>query len=163
MNKTVQYATVELRTLQEAPAPSAEDLPDLFAEWGLFTQVQECFWVITFDAMQTVRSVVEVARGDHYGVRVDIAVVMQAVWASGTNRFWVMHNHPSKDPKPTRKDQRLTEQIGLAAAVSGCFLEDHIILAQPKRWYSLVEHGKMPPSHEIARLTAQAASQTLVR
>lgn len=161
--KTVKYATIELRTLMEEPAPFAEDLPELFAKWGLFTQAQEAFWVIAFDAMQQVRAIVEIARGDQYAVKVDIASVMQAMWASGTNRFWVMHNHPSSDIRPTAKDLKLTEQINVAAAVGGMFLEDHIIVGPPDRWYSMVEEGNLAPSPEIIRLAAQGASQWVHR
>lgn len=159
----VYYATVQLNVLREAPAPDLRDLPGLCEEWGLNTSAVECFWVVAFDAMQTVRCIVEVARGNQFNVQVDISTIFDAIRAAGTNRFYVMHNHPSSGLKPTKKDLMLTKQIAVAAAISALHFEDHVILAPPDRWYSLVEHGHMSPSAEIARLVAQSASQQVWR
>ena len=155
----VYYATVQLNILREAPAPNVMHLPDLVVEWGLSSQAVECLWVVGFDATQQVRCIVEIARGNQFNVQVDISSIFDAIRAAGTNRFYVMHNHPSSGLRPTKKDLVLTQQIAMAAAISALHFEDHVILAPPDRWYSLVEHGHMTPSAEIARLVAQSASQ----
>ena len=55
------YATVSLDIVRTDLATT--DLGDLFDEWGLFTQAQEVMWIVTYDPMAQLRSVVEVARG----------------------------------------------------------------------------------------------------
>jgi DNA repair protein RadC len=147
-----QYAQVGLNVVRSDL--TTMDLRTLFHEWDMFTQAQEAVWVVTFDPMAQLRSVIEVARGNQYEVQVDIAAVMQAAWASGTNRFFLVHNHPSGHVKPTKKDIQLTKQISLAAAIGGMFFEDHIVIGPPQEWWSMVENKQMELGPQIQRLYA---------
>ena len=146
------YATVGLNIVRSDLHYS--DIRELLHEWGLFREAQEVVWVVTYDPMTTLRSVVEVARGNQFEVEVDISNVMQAVWASGSNRFQLMHNHPSGNVKPTELDLTLTKQVNLSAAMGSMFLEDHIVIGPPDQWYSMVSEGVFEPSPKIKQLTA---------
>lgn len=146
------YATVGLNIVRSDLHYS--DMRELLHEWGMFHEAQEVFWVVTYDPMTTLRSVVEVARGNQYEVEVDISNVMQAVWASGTSRFQIMHNHPSGNVTPTEMDITLTKQVNLAAAMGSMFLEDHIIIGPPDQWFSFTEAKIFEPSPKIKQLTA---------
>lgn len=147
------YATTELHVLREAG--DTTDVPSLLREWGMFTASQEVVWVVTYDASTALRSVIEVARGSQFRVQVSIADVLQAVLASGSRRFWLMHNHPTAGKlKPTKTDMDLTQQVKLAALVCGFYLEDHIIIGPPEKWYSMLEHKEFKPSSEITELYA---------
>ena len=146
------YATVSLDIVRTDLATT--DLGDLFDEWGLFTQAQEVMWVVTYDPMAQLRSVVEVARGNQYEVAVDLSAVCQAAWATGTNRFWLVHNHPSGHVQPTKQDIDLSRQVAKAASNGKLFLEDFAVVGPPKQWWSMVEHGQFKPSQAITRLYA---------
>lgn len=147
-----QYATIELRVLRRGP--SSAKLPEIFAKEGMYTQAQEVVWVVGLDAMSHLRTIVEVARGNQWNVEVDIATVMQAFLLAGTNRFWLVHNHPSGVVTPTKADINLSKQVNVAAAVHGSFLEDHIIIGPPAEWYSMVGHQHFTPSAGLRRLYA---------
>ena len=146
------YATIELRTLHKGP--SSGDLNAIFEAEGMFTQAAEMVWVVAIDAMAKVRAIVPVAHGNEFEVTVDLANVMQAVWAAGTKRFFLVHNHPSGNVSPTEADLSLTKQVNMAAAISAALLEDHIILGPPDQWYSMKDAGKFIPSPAIQRLYA---------
>jgi len=146
------YATVGLNIVRSDLRYT--DIRKLLHEWGLFHEAQEVVWVVTYDPITTLRSVVEVARGNQFEVEVDVSNVMQAVWASGTNRFQLMHNHPSGNVQPTELDLTLTNQVNLSAAMGSMFLEDHIIIGPPDQWYSMVKAGVFEPSPKIKQLTA---------
>jgi DNA repair protein RadC len=49
------------------------------------------------------------------------------VFSSG---FWLVHNHPSGDPTPSRADIDMTKQIVDAAKPLGVAIHDHIIVGR---------------------------------
>lgn len=154
-----QFATVELRWLERGG--TVQDLPALLEREGLYRAVQEVFWIVTYGAKSDtphgepdLHAVIEVARGDFYSVNVHIPVILQAVWASGTDRFWLMHNHPSGVVKPTDKDIEMSKAIMLAANLAHLYLEDHVIIGPPRKVYSMKEHGQLTPARKIRQLTA---------
>ena len=54
----------------------------------------------------------------------------------------IAHNHPSGEPKPSKEDIQITEQLKSAGKTLGIKLLDHIIFNQ-KRYYSFLENGKV--------------------
>jgi DNA repair protein RadC len=150
----VVWATTELRVRKEMPPATVADLPDILTSEGMYDATQEVFWVAAYDATTSLRAVVEAARGDYYRVAVSIPVVMNAVLVSGANRFYVGHNHPSAVIEPTEKDLKLTNQISLAAAICGIFLEDHWVLGPGGRIWSMRDRGQFTPSPAITELYA---------
>lgn len=150
------WATTELRVNAELAPATLMDLRRVLRDQGMFTATQEVFWVCAYDAMTNLRALVEVARGDYYKVAVSIPATLNAVLVSGANRFYIGHNHPSGVVKPTEKDIKLTQQINVAAALSGLFIEDHVILGPPDKWWSMRDHGQLTPSSAITELYAEA-------
>jgi DNA repair protein RadC len=148
---TNQFATLKLDIIKESvDVVGSQNLADLCREWGLTNSAQEAFWVVAYDAMRNVRTVTEVAKGGWDEVTVSIPAVMSAVLMSGTDRFMVVHNHPPGDVTPTTHDVALTEHIQMASQVLGLHFEDHIIVAPPKKWLSMVKSGLITPSRYIA-------------
>ena len=150
-----QFATVELR--RTGPIKTVEDLPAMLEKEGLFRAAQEVFHVITFDGMTQLRSVVEIGRGDYHSVQVSIPLILSAMAAAGTDRFWLMHNHPDGHVNPTDIDLDLTRQIMLVANLSNLFLEDHLIIGPPRQTYSMADHGQLTPSRKITSMIASQA------
>lgn len=146
------YATVELHVLRTDL--TTDDLPTLLREWGCFGQSQEVVWVVAYDGMTQLRSVVEVARGSEFEVQVDVASVFNAVMAAGATRFMLIHNHPNGKVKPTKQDVELTKQINIAAAVNGRFLEDHWVIGPSEEVWSMTDHKQFTPNPAIQRLYA---------
>jgi len=152
-----QYVTTELRIQTTGERPDVFDLRDIFREKGMFTSSQEVFWVVSYDSVTQLHLIAEIARGDQYKVDVSIPAMMNAVILSGTNRFQIVHNHPSGKVQPTRQDLRLTKQIMVASAICGLILEDHAVIGPPEAWWSMVDHKQMKPSPEIDRIVAASA------
>lgn len=142
-----RFVTVELAVHKEEPMPAHEKVPALLMRWGLGNQTQECFWVISYDAMMNIRNVVEVARGAYARVRVHYPAVYAAVLQTGCERFQVAHNHPTGDPKPTQKDIDLTRQIMFGANACGLFFEDHVIVTPTGKSYSFADHNMLVPAN----------------
>ena len=43
---------------------------------------------------------------------------------------WMMHNHPSGDPKPSRDDIEMTREIKAAAEALGIAIHDHLVIGR---------------------------------
>ncbi len=117
--------------------PSAER----YVARHLGAKAQEAFWVIPIDAGRQARSIVEVGVGHYHSVGVPIPAVLSAVFASGTDLFWVAHNHPSGDVAPSQADADLTGRLGMAAQVVDLHLVDHVIVGPGASSASLVRLG----------------------
>lgn len=46
------------------------------------------------------------------------------------NPPWLMHNHPSGDPKPSRDDIEMTKEIRRAAEALGITIHDHLVIGR---------------------------------
>jgi DNA repair protein RadC len=138
-----QYTTLSLKVLRQVEVPDTQDLPAFFRAHGMYDAAQETFWVVAYDSMRNIRSVVEVARGSYTDVVVHLPTVLTAVLAASTDRFIVVHNHPNGNPEPSQMDLNLTQKIANAASTCGLFFEDHIVIAPPNETYSMVGKGMM--------------------
>jgi DNA repair protein RadC len=147
-----RFATIDLRWQERGG--TVDDLPELLEKEGMFSAIQEVLWVIAFGGQTDLHAVVEVARGDFYEVRIHIPIILQAVLASGTDRFWLLHNHPAGGVKPTDRDIEATKQVMAAANQADMYLEDHLIVAPPGRIYSMKDHGQLVPARRIEQLIA---------
>jgi DNA repair protein RadC len=142
-----RLAQLELRILledEELPG-DADDNPAWLRKWGLANQPNECLWVICFDQVLHLRTIVEINRGDHQGVDVHLPTLLAAVLTCGTERFMIAHNHPSGDPRPTVKDYELTSRVTEAANMLNLYLDDHYILS-PRGSHSMTDAGWLKPA-----------------
>ncbi len=151
------FTTIELRN-EGVEGKTLNDLIPLLKEDGLFDAAQEHFWVVGYDAGLNLRAAVTVAIGDQFGVRVSIAAILQVLHASGSSRFYIGHNHPAGDLRPTAKDLQLTDQIMAAGSICGAYLEDHWVIGPSQKVWSMKEKGQLSPSPGIVELYAEAGS-----
>ena len=91
-------------------------------------RAQEAFWVVPIDAGSRARAIVEVGVGKYHSVGVPIPAVLTAVLTSGTDLFWVAHNHPSGEVSPSAADADLTALLAVAAQQVDLHLVDHVIV-----------------------------------
>lgn len=141
------YASVHLTVERELP--SAINIPTLLAESGFASETQEVMWVIPYDSIMQVRSVIEVARGGYHSMEVPVPAVLTAVLAAGTDRFVIAHNHSTGDVVPTTVDIDLTRKVMAAANTCGLFFEDHIIVGPSGEEFSMAENGILVPAKEL--------------
>lgn len=90
--------------------------------------VTEGMWVVALNNQHRVLGIYEAHRGTVASVEVHPADVLRAVLVVGTNRFILVHNHPSGEAEPSASDDALTRRVAQAAKVVGMVLLDHIVL-----------------------------------
>jgi len=144
---TVRNARMELVIERQERWPKTAGMEyEVLRKLGLNTLSQEALWVVTFDSLVNVRTVLEVARGGPQSVDVHIPSVMQAVLLSGTDRFLVAHNHPSGDPAPSIADGKLAISICNAANTCGLYLDDFLIVTPRGPHISFADMGWHRPA-----------------
>ena len=154
---TDRFVTVHLNMEKERILPTFTELPELLETWGLTTRAQETLWVISFDSIEQIRTVAEVAQGNYHRMEIPIPAVLSAVFLSGTDRFCIAHNHPSGDISPTVNDLHLTNVLMTAANACGLYFEDHLIVGPNGKRYSFVDGGLLIRSDELATLAKNGA------
>ena len=124
-----RYAQLELTIIKEEfwSAKPRNEVQLLF-DWGLSKSPQEVGYVIAFDGMRNIRTVVEVARGNAGQLDVHIPTVLRAALLCGADRFTFVHTHPSGSAVPSPSDTEVTATLSKAAAAVGLTLEDHLIV-----------------------------------
>ena len=134
-------------------------IPQVMMEWGLHREVQECIWVVAYDADLAVRTVVELARGTLTKVHLHLPTLIAAIVTAGCERFILVHNHPSDRAEASPKDHHLTETVMLAANAAGLYFEDHLILTPSGGWHSMTLAGEMEPVDYVAHASAASPSR----
>ena len=147
-----RYAAVELRIEKEQP--TVADLDELFEDWGLTRSTQERLWVVSYDSIEQVRTVTEVYVGGYHEVAVPIPPLLTAVLMAGTDRFLVVHNHPSGDTSPTFHDLDMIHKVMDAANTTGLYFEDALIVGPNATTSSALAMGLIAPAEETIRLAA---------
>lgn len=128
---------VEKRTLE-----SSQDLYEYFRT-KLMDSPNEKAMVLALDAKLHPVGTALVSDGGVTGTMVDVRrVLREALRFERATRIAFCHNHPSGNPKPSRQDDALTEELSRAAAAVRLPLLDHIVLADDE-YYSYSDHGKI--------------------
>lgn len=122
------------------------ELDDLLTEWGVTNATQERMVVVTFDSVTNIRLVQEIAKGGYHDLTVPLPPLLTSVLLSGTDRFQIVHNHPSGDTSPTNLDVQLTAMVMNAANTVGLFFEDHLIVGPDAPTFSFVRSGLIQPA-----------------
>lgn len=136
-----RFVRVEL--VVEREQPTTPEIADLLMHAGLAGDTQESLVVISYDSINQIRTIQEVARGGYHELKIPLAPLITAVLLAGTDRFMVAHNHPSDDISPTMADVDLTHMIMAAANATGLFFDDHLIIGPS---------GKMVSMHELGHI-----------
>lgn len=128
---------VEKRTLE-----SSQDLYEYFRT-KLMDSPNERAMVLALDAKLHPVGTALVSDGGVTGTVVDVRrVLREALRFERATRIAFCHNHPSGNPKPSRQDDSLTEELSRAAAAVRLPLIDHIVLADGE-YYSYSDHGRL--------------------
>ena len=71
--------------------------------------------------------------------------VFQAALLCNASSIFVLHNHPSGDPTPSKEDVKVTDHLKKAGELMEIPLLDHVIVGSAGRYYSIVSgtNGKI--------------------
>lgn len=145
-----RFVRVEL--VMEREQPRVHDISDLLINAGLAGATQESLTVVSYDSINQIRTIQEVARGGYHELKIPLAPLMTAVLLSGTDRFLVAHNHPSDDISPTMADVDAVHMIMTAANAVGLYFDDSLIIGPSGEMVSMRELGHIVLSPKVIEM-----------
>jgi DNA repair protein RadC len=103
-------------------------------------QTEEYMYMICANTKLDLTSVFEISHGNVNSSVAGIREIFQKALLANAVSIFIMHNHPSGDPTPSRQDIEVTERAVKAGEIVGVQLLDHIIIGRPG-YVSLKEKG----------------------
>lgn len=123
---------------EENTFDNAEKIADMMNSiFNLYKQSEEYVYLIALDAKSHIRGISEIAHGGVSAAYVDVRSVFQKALLLGAVNVILVHNHPGKDPSPSREDVNLTKRLIDAGKILQVRFLDHIIVSGLKNYYSL--------------------------
>lgn len=133
------------RASDEAPESrrilSSKDLYVFFHPILCDSPVERCY-VLLLNNMNRVIDHVLIGSGGLTATVVDIRLVMREALMKRATTIALCHNHPSGNIKPSKEDDKLTENLSQACKVMNIRLLDHIVLADGA-YYSYNDEARL--------------------
>ncbi|MBQ5889310.1 MAG: DNA repair protein RadC [Bacteroidaceae bacterium] len=120
---------------------SSRDLYKFFHPILCDSPVERCY-VMLLNRMNRVVDHVLIGTGGLTATVVDIRLVMREALMKRATAIALCHNHPSGNVRPSREDDKLTENLGQACKVMNIRMLDHIVLADGA-YYSYNDEGRL--------------------
>lgn len=81
-----------------------------------------------------------VTRGDVDGVDAGPRAIVRAALKADAVQMIIAHNHPAGSPEPSAADRAVTQRVATAGRAIDIPLRDHLIIAPPTGWTSLMRY-----------------------
>ncbi len=126
----------------------AEAVYDYLAS-DLRFEEQENMVALLLDAQHRLIRRVNIAKGGLTAVNCHPRDIFRAAIRYNASSIVLAHNHPSGDPRPSKADKHLTEQIVAAGDLLRIRVQDHVIIGSRAEgrscpYYSFFQHNCMP-------------------
>lgn len=115
-----------------------------FARQFYFDDIEifESSFIILLNNANNTIGFAKIGQGGVCGTVVDKMIICKYAVDSLAKSVILVHNHPSGNLKPSRVDDLLTNEVGLALEMVGSRLTDHVILSN-SGYYSYSDEGKI--------------------
>lgn len=100
----------------------------------------EEFWIVAMNQASCIIKKVQVSVGAIDQTTADIRLIIRVLLDAGATQFAAVHNHPSGNTKPSREDERLTNNLKKAAEIFDIRMIDHVIVSD-KTFFSFSDEG----------------------
>ena len=131
MNTHKFYIKEAVKNFNQLSSPEA--VYDEMKELNLSDQ--ESLWVIYVNTKNMILGKDMVSLGGVNSASVDIKILFRRILQNNAVSFFLVHNHPSGEVKPSMHDIELTEEIKKGAKLLQLKLLDHIIIGD-RGYYS---------------------------
>lgn len=127
--------------LQRDSFENAQDIYEYLMPKMRDNDVEEAYALYLNNAMKLIKAV-RLSHGGLTETAVDVRRVMREALLCNATVVVLAHNHPSGNLRPSRDDDRLTDQVKEACKVMRLHFSDHLIVTE-NGYYSYHEEGKL--------------------
>lgn len=132
MNKPSNYRKIQIK--------KSSDVADLFMDELRFEK-KEIVKALIINNKNVILKILDVGIGDSNFASFNIKYILSEAVKMNAPRMILVHNHPSGDPTPSKKDFEVTERLKKAAELLTIELLDHIIIGNMK-YTSIMQYQK---------------------
>ena len=93
---------------------------------------EEYVVLICLNSKNQILAYTEMAKGGINFSNFDMGTLFKNTLLCNSNKFILVHNHPSGDVEPSEEDLIITERIEIASKIMGMEFLDHIVVADNK-------------------------------
>lgn len=133
------------RQREKAEETRVFDNPEKIYEYML-THMQDLFqeeaWVLLLNQKLGLIKAERLSHGGLTETVVDVRQIMKKAILCNATAMVFCHNHPSGNPRPSRQDDQLTDQLAKACTTLRIYLVDHVIVADGS-YYSYRDEEKL--------------------
>jgi len=137
---------VRLRKKQKKALTNTKDVHsfvwNIIRRKPLFDRQKEHVYVIGMSRSQQIIYVDWVSMGTVHGTVAEPREIFRMAILKGVSSIIMVHNHPSNNPKPSKQDLVVTQQVVAAGKIIGIQVLDHVIICA-NRHYSFYLNGKI--------------------
>ena len=120
---------------------SSKDVYECFYPLMCDLPTEEC-WVLLLNQASKVIEKVKIGAGGLNATAVDVRCILREALLKRASAIALCHNHPSGSIRPSREDDRLTQQVNQASQCMNIRLVDHVILTDGA-FYSYADEGRI--------------------
>ena len=129
---------------QAEERPSLGTASDIYKY--MYTRMQDLdveeAWIVMLNHNFKLIRAERISHGGFTETAVDVRVIMRQALLNNTTVLALCHNHPSNQLRPSRDDDRITQQLKQACQLMRIHFLDHVIVTE-KGYYSYYENGKL--------------------
>lgn len=126
------------------PITSSYQMVSLVREMQICDSTQEQIWLMCIDTAGYVRGYIMLVQGQVDQAAIAPMDLLRVLATYNTQRFILIHNHPTGNPTPSREDDKLTERVMEVAKLAGYLMLDHIIIgAGTNAHFSYRDEGRL--------------------
>lgn len=108
---------------------STSDLVDFIMNvLNINNEAQEVVYLLSLNSKNQLVSFTEIARGGLNMCNISQNEIFKNVLLSNCNKFILLHNHPSGDTTPSKKDIEFTKQILKSSKILNIEFLDHLVI-----------------------------------
>ena len=89
---------------------------------------KECMKIVILNSKNYITKIIDFAQGKTDSINIDIKQILLETIKQNAEKIILIHNHPSGDAEPSKKDIDFTKKMYKAADMIGIKLVDHIVI-----------------------------------
>lgn len=120
---------------------SSKDVYECFYSLMCDLPTEEC-WILLLNQASKIIDKVKISAGGLNAAAVDVRCILREALLKRASAIALCHNHPSGSIRPSREDDRLTQQVNQASQCMNIRLVDHVILTDGS-FYSYADEGRI--------------------
>ena len=120
---------------------SSKDVYECFYPLMCDLPTEEC-WVLLLNQASKIIDKIRISTGGLNATAVDVRCILREALLKRASAIALCHNHPSGSVRPSREDDRLTQQVNQASQCMNIRLVDHVIMTDGA-FYSYADDGRI--------------------